>query len=130
MDIPLQQDMYDLPEEDQLAWLMVAFPIMGGNMSNITRPSDMFLQSRHLYAAGVRFHPELQTIQFCPNPASDNWFAASAGSWIPIEEELPAEVTAPDTSHLTTEEKRILLERLTEEFKKDEVRTDYAEVVQ
>ena len=40
----------------------------------------------------------------------------AAGRWVPIDEPLDAEQTAPDISHLTMAEKQVLLRRLETEI--------------
>lgn len=128
--IPLQQDAADLPERDGYAWAFVSLPMQGTSATMVVQPSALTEWSRHIYDLGFRHFPELQTKKYSPGPSNENWFLGSSGSWVPMEEVLAPEVTAPDMSHLTLEEKRVIFERLSQEFEENPVSTDYAEVIQ
>lgn len=114
--IPLQATCNPDNPEEHLLWALVG---MAGPTSQapLILPVDIMRQwSKHLYAAGFRHHPEHQTIKYVPPITGNNWVIGAAGDWVDINQPLPPETTAPDTSHLTPDEKQVLLDRLTKEM--------------
>lgn len=113
--IPLQsvQNMED-PEEHFL-WALVGLPGPGSQAPLILPPEILKRWSAHFYKCGFRHHPDLQQIKYVPPSGDMNWITGATGRWVPIDEELPAAVTAPGIDHLSLDEKRVLLERLQSE---------------
>lgn len=129
-DIPLQQNSDPENPETALAWLFVGLPTANRSAPMVASPDVLALWSERLYAAGARHHPELQTVKYFPPPANHNWVMGSAGHWGPVDEPMPPEVTAPDLSHLSAQEKAVIFERLQEEFAKDELPGNFAGVIE
>lgn len=129
-NVPLTSDADPNNPRTALAHTMVGLPFQGKSMPIAVQPSQLYEWSEYMWERGARWHPELQKVKLASSVKDlDNWLLGSIAEWVPIDQELPAEVTAPDISHLTAEEKRVLLERLEEEFKTETVEHNYAEVV-
>lgn len=114
--IPLQPTCDPDNPEEHVLWALVG---MAGPTSQapLILPLEIMRQwSKHLYDAGFRHHPDEQQIKYIPPVHGDNWIAGAAGEWVSMDTPLPPEVTAPDVSHLSNEEKRILLERLNQDL--------------
>lgn len=129
-NLPLQQDADETDPRSALAWIGVGLPSANKTAPLIVAPDTLGDWSEHWWAMGVRHHPELQKIHYVPPPADHNWIMGSAGHWGPINEPMPPEVTAPDTSHLTLQEKAILLKRLQDEIGTKTIPQDFAGVIQ
>lgn len=128
--LPLQHDADMADPREHIAWGLVALPHANKTAPLIVAPDVLADWSEQMYKAGFRHHPELQEIKYIPAPASHNWVMGSAGHWGPVDESIPPEVTAPDTSHLSMQEKAILLERLKEEMESESVPHNFAEVIE
>lgn len=115
-DIPLQADANMLDPAEHLTWALVALPGPGGDAPLVVPPAALANWSAHLYRCGFRHHPEHQEIKYVPPQLGGDWMQAPGGRWVPIDEELPPEVTAPDVSALSVEEKRVLFEALAAEL--------------
>lgn len=116
MSIPLQSDCDPTNPEEHFLWALVGLPGPGKHAPLMIPSVGLRPMSQRLWDLGYRHHPELQTLKFVPPASETSWIAGAAGRWAPIDEVLPAEVTAPDTSGLTMEEKRVVLERLEAEL--------------
>ncbi|AKK04602.1 putative DUF2744 family protein [Corynebacterium mustelae] len=128
-NIPLQQDC-DMNDPDEHAlWALVGLAGPTAHAPLVLPPQVLRKWSRRMWECGFRHNPELQEIKYVPPPLDTNWVLGAAGQWVGIDTPLPAEITAPDTSHLTDEEKRVLLARLVNELNpNDLVDGDRAEV--
>ena len=114
--VPLQPTCDPNDPEEHALWALVG---MAGPTSQapLILPVEIMRQwSKHLYLAGFRHHPDEQQIKYVPPVQGDNWIIGSAGKWVDMDTPLPPEVTAPDTSHLTMEEKQVLMQRLNKEL--------------
>ena len=119
MSIPIQSECNpNLPDEHVL-WALVGLAGPSANAPLVVPVSILRKWSQHLYRCGLRHDPELQEIKYVPPQGPQDWIMSAGGSWVDVSEELPAEVTAPDTSHLSAAEKRILLDRLSAELTPD-----------
>lgn len=130
MDIPLQQFANMEDPGEAAAWAFVALPNSEGSGPLLTPPSTYTKWSQRFWDAGFRHHPELQTVQYYPPAANHNWIMGSAGHWGPVGEPMSAEVTAPDISHLTQQEKIVLLQRLNDEISGTLDQSNYGGVVE
>lgn len=128
-EIPLQQNADPDNPRTALGWAMVGLPFQGQAVPMVVQPSQYEEWSQQLWNIGLRHHPELQTVHYQPPAADGNWMTSSAGEWISIEQDFSPESTTPDMSHLTLEEKRVLFERLSEEFATEPLNTNNAEVI-
>lgn len=129
-DIPLQQEAIPEDPERAFAWVFVGLPTANKTAPLMVGPDVMRQWSKRLWDAGFRHHPEHQTVKYFPPPASHNWIMGSAGHWDDISVPMPPEVTAPDLSHLSAQEKQIILERLQEEFAQDTPDSNFAGVIE
>lgn len=116
--LPLQQDADSSHPRTAFAWAFVAMPIGSETAPLIVPVPSLEMMSEHFWKLGFRHHPELQQLKYSPPPANHNWIVGSAGHWVPMGEELPPEVTVPDISHLSTEEKSLLAEQLARDLAK------------
>lgn len=112
MSIPMQQDLNMNDPEEMFLWMFNGLPGMEEQAPMLVPPQVARKWSKRLYDAGARFHAEEQSIKYVPPAGQAHWLAGSGGRWVPIGEELPAEDTAPDISHLSLAEKRELVKRL------------------
>lgn len=112
MSIPLQQDLNMSDPEEMFLWMLVGMPGMEEQAPLMMPPQILRKVSKRLYDAGARWHPEEQTIKYVPPAGQEHWLAGSGGRWVPIDEKLPPEDTAPDISHLSLGEKRELVKKL------------------
>lgn len=129
--IPLQVDCDVLSPEEHALWALIGLPGPGKNAPLVLPPSVVRDWSKHLWECGFRHDPSLQEKKYIPPASATTWMAGSAGRWVSMNTELPAEVTAPDTSGLSQEEKQVLLDRLSSELKPqapDRAHEDVAEV--
>lgn len=114
--IPLQSAANMDDPREHVAWALVG---LAGPQAHAPMILPLAVQgswSEQLYKAGFRHHPELQEIKYVPPAKDTNWVMGAAGQWVDINEPLPAEVTAPDTSDLSLEEKQYLLASLAKEL--------------
>ena len=110
--IPLQQDCNPDDPEEAVLWALVCLPGMEHQAAMLMPPQTLRHWSQRLHQLGFRHHPELQELKYLPPTGGEHWLDAAAGHWVPIDQPLPAEVTAPDTSHLSDAELRVLGARL------------------
>lgn len=116
MGLPIQSSCNTEDPEEHALWALVALPGVGETAPMAVPEHITRKWSKRLWDCGFRFHPELQTIKYVPPGANTDWVSGVGGRWTDIHEELPAEVTAPDTSHLSLGEKQVLLQRLSAEL--------------
>ena len=110
--IPIQSGCNMDDPKEHAAWALVGLAGPQSHAPLIVPPAVIAAWSEHLYDAGFRHHPEHQAIKYVPPAPGSNWVQGAAGRWVPIDEELPPEVTAPDVSHLSDDEKRIIRDRI------------------
>ena len=116
MAIPIQSACDpNLPEEHAL-WALVGLAGPAVNAPLVVPVSVLRKWSEHLYRCGFRHDSSLQEIKYIPPQGDTDWIMAAGGRWVSIDEQLPAEVTAPDLSHLTAAEKRVIFQRLAGEL--------------
>ena len=112
MSIPLQHDLNMNDPEEMFLWMFNALPGMEEQAPMLVPPQIARKWSQRLYDAGARFHAEEQGIKYVPPAGQAHWLSGTGGRWVPIDEELGAEDTTPDISHLSLAEKRELVKRL------------------
>lgn len=112
MSIPLQHELNLEDPEEAFLWMFTGLPGMEEQAPMIVPPQILRKWSRRMWEAGARFIPEQQTIKYVPPHGQEHWLAGSGGRWVPVDEQLPPEDTAPDISHLSLGEKRELVKRL------------------
>lgn len=110
--IPLQQDCDPEDPYEFALWALICLPGLEDQAAMIVPPQTLRTWSRRLREAGFRHHPELQEIKYVPPQGGEHWLDSAAGHWVPIDQPLPPETTAPDTSHLSEGELRVLGARL------------------
>lgn len=119
MNVPLQSSCRaDVPSEHAL-WALPGIAGPTARAPLVLPRAVMEAWSEHLWECGFRHHPELQKIKYLPPGPNTNWLQGAAGQWVPIDQPLTAEQSAPDTDHLTADEKRVLIDRLTTELAPD-----------
>ena len=118
--LPLQSECDPEDPGSFAMWALVGLPGPDGTAPLIGAPQMLAAWSERLWRCGFRHHPDLQEIKFVPPAVGHNWLSGqAAGRWAPVDEVLPAEVTAPDVEGLTLEEQRVLFERLQARFGPD-----------
>lgn len=130
MGIPLQHECDMSSPEEHALWALVGLPGPGQHAPLVMPPAVLKQWSKRLWELGFRHDPDLQELKYVPPAADSNWVAGAAGRWVNVNAVLPAEDTAPDVSHLSADEKRVLLERLAAEMTpaQQEQNEDIAEV--
>lgn len=113
--IPLQQECNPNDPEEHALWALMGLPGLEEQAPMIMPPAVLRKWSKRLYDIGFRHHPEHQTIKYVPPHGAEHWLSGSGGVWVPIDADLPPEVTTPDISHLSMGEKRELVKRLQDE---------------
>lgn len=111
-DIPLQVDCDPDDPEEMALWALICLPGLESQAAMLMPPQTLQGWSRRLHELGFRHHPELQTLKYVPPQGGEHWLDSASGRWVPIDQALPPEVTAPDTSHLSDAELRVLGARL------------------
>lgn len=115
MSIPLQQDCDPENPEEAFLWMFSSLPGLEQQAPMLVPPQIARGWSKRMWDAGARFNAELQTIKYIPPSSQAHWMEGAGGTWVPIDQPLPPEVTAPVTDHLSVDEKRILAERFAAE---------------
>lgn len=110
--IPLQQDCNPNDPEEHALWALVCLPGMENQAAMLLPPPTLKMWSKRLHQLGFRHNPDLQELKYVPPQGGEHWLDSAAGYWVPIDQPLPPEITAPDTSHLTDGELRVLGARL------------------
>ena len=111
-EIPLQSNCNpDDPEEFAL-WAFVCLPGLESQAAMLLPPQTLRAWSRRFRDLGFRHHPEVQELKYVPPQGGEHWLDSASGRWVPIDQPLPPEVTAPDTSHLSDAELMVLGARL------------------
>lgn len=110
--IPIQSGCDPAEPREHVAWALVGLAGPSAHAPLILPTGVIAAWSEHLWNAGFRHHPDLQTIKYVPPPAGTNWVAGAAGQWLPMDAPLSPEQSAPDISHLSDEEKLVLWERI------------------
>lgn len=115
MSIPLQQDCNMEDPEEHFLWMLVGLPGPDEQAPMMVPPAWLRRWSKRLYDAGARFHPEEQLVKYVPPADNPHWMNGGGGKWVPVDEDLPPEVTAPSIEHLSVGEKLALVEKLKSE---------------
>lgn len=113
--IPLQQDCNLEDPEEAFLWMFSGLPGPDAQSPMLVPPQWARQWSKRMWEAGARPHPELQMIKYVPPSSQQHWLAGAGGKWVPIDQPLPPEVTAPSTDHLSMEEKKVLAQRFAAE---------------
>lgn len=114
-EIPLQVECDQDDPEEMALWALICLPGLESQAAMLMPPQTLRGWSRRLHDLGFRHHPEEQTLKYVPPQSGEHWLDSAAGRWVPIDQVLPAEVTAPDTSHLSDAELTVLGARLKEQ---------------
>ena len=116
MALKLQQDCDMAKPEEHALWALTGLAGPSSHAPLIVPEAAKKKWAKQIYDAGFRHHPELQTIKYVPPRGNVDWVHGAAGRWVPVDEVLPPEDTAPDTSHLDHAEKLIMFQRLAAEL--------------
>lgn len=111
-DIPLQVECDPEDPEEMALWALICLPGLESQAAMLMPPQTLRGWSRRLHELGFRHHPEHQELKYVPPQGGEHWLDSASGRWVPIDQPLPPEVTAPDTSHLSDAELRVLGARL------------------
>ncbi|MFN3600502.1 MAG: DUF2744 domain-containing protein [Dietzia sp.] len=117
MALPVQEFCDPADPREHLLWTFLGLAEVGAPM---LIPEDALRRlSAQMYAAGVRHHPEFQTIRYLPPPGVTHlsWMsAAAAGEWVPVDDPRFAEQPAPtepvDTSKWSAAQKIAVAQQL------------------
>lgn len=105
-------DNCDPSNPDEFAvWALVGLPNQNG--APLPLPVKILrLVSRRLWDLGFRYHPELRTLKYRkPRAGEANWLS-SPGTWVPIDDPDPDEVSPEDVAKkLSPEQKAALRKR-------------------
>lgn len=120
MALPVQEHCDPEDPREHLLWAFLGLDKVGAPM---LIPEDALRRlSEQMYAAGVRHHPELQTIRYLPPAGTTHlsWMsAAAAGEWVKVDDprftaqEVPA--TPVDTSEWSAAQKIAVAQKLKDE---------------
>ncbi|MEJ6013295.1 DUF2744 domain-containing protein [Corynebacterium sp. H127] len=112
MSIPtLDQCNINDPEE-MFLWALVCLPGLEQQAPLLMPPQILRQISQRLYDCGARLDLTQQQIKYVPPADQSSWLAGAGGTWVPIDAELPPEITAPSIDHLSRREKIELVKKL------------------
>lgn len=115
-NFPLQSAADPTDPVQHVSWALVGLAGPTSHAPLVLPQAVLDKWAKHLYDCGFRHNPELQKIKYIPPAKDTNWVLGAAGEWVPIEQELTPEQSAPDISHLTFDEKAVLFAELAREL--------------
>ena len=84
--VPLQQECDPDDPEEHLLWSYTKLPMkLADGAYLVTMPEVLRKWSKQQYDAGIRHHPELQTIEFVPPPGGISMYGPP-GEWLKTED--------------------------------------------
>lgn len=114
--LPLQAACNPNDEVEHVLWALVGLAGPSAHAPLVLPVEVLRKWAKHLYDCGFRHDPTLQKIKYIPPARDTNWVLGAAGKWVPIDQPLTPEQSAPDISHLTNDEKAVLFAALAAEL--------------
>ncbi|PXX65384.1 uncharacterized protein DUF2744 [Nocardia tenerifensis] len=113
MSIPLHEDCDPNDPHEAFTWALVGLP-GPSNSPLLVHPAVLRQWSKHLWDLGFRHYPEEQTKEFHPPARGVTHWLNGSGQWAEKGTPAPPQVSAPDMSELTDEERQHVVQQLRE----------------